>query len=43
MKHTKVQHQHAKREKVEDDPEIEQVGLPIVDCQFSIGNRELRI
>jgi len=35
MEDTEIQHQHAEREKIEENPEIDQVRFPVVDCQFS--------
>jgi hypothetical protein len=36
MEDEQIQQQHTEREKVEQNPEIEQVRLPIVDCRLSI-------
>jgi hypothetical protein len=37
VKDKQIQHQHAHREQVEENPEVEQVRSPIVDCRLLIG------
>jgi hypothetical protein len=36
MKNPEIQGQHAEREKVEENPEIEQIKVPIVNCQCQL-------
>jgi hypothetical protein len=37
----KVQYQHAQREKIEQDPVVEQGRLPIAECRLSIADFRL--